>query len=161
MSFFVGTGVPDCPDDKNIALDCFVQISLFDPAVKHMLRLRMLLQNSPIRGNCNHLTRNELVGCHQRTLDGVFKTAAARNLHAQDFDALDIVVRNDLRKLLGVVALIQLRTADQRDVVFHKVSMEIAVGVCCTVRRDQQICAIKVRCAHGNELDLTRPLEKL
>lgn len=47
MSFSVGTGVPDCPDDKNIVLDCFVQMPLLDPAVKHMLRLRIVV-NRPV-----------------------------------------------------------------------------------------------------------------
>lgn len=60
-------------------------------------------------------------------------TAAARNLHADNGHALDVVAADDFGQLFGVVDAVKLWTTDQSYFTMDKVLMEAAVCVSGTV----------------------------
>ena len=62
--------------------------------------LTNLLHDPPVERDCHDLPRDELTACLQRLLRGQFKAAAARNLHADDGNGLDVVLADDLSRLL-------------------------------------------------------------
>lgn len=119
---------------------------------------KSLLQYLPLGRDCVHLPWYELAARSESILGGVLDTAAARNLHADDGYALDIVVGYYLCELFGVVGIVKLRTSDYSDMVFYKTLMEIAVSVCGTVGCYEKISIVKVWGAYGNKLNLYRPL---
>ena len=104
---------------------------------------------------------NELAAGLQGALGCAFDATATRNLHANDGYALDIILCNDTGQLFGIVSLVQLGTADQRDAITDELVMEIAVGVGGTVSSDEQIGTVKIGSVNGHELDLAGPLGKL
>ena len=69
-----------------------------------MFHLRMTpssrIDYPSIERDCHDLPRDELAARLQRLLLGPFKTAAARNLHADDGHGLDVVLADDLSLLL-------------------------------------------------------------
>ena len=65
-------------------------------------------------------------------------TAAARNLHADNGHALDVVAADDFGQLFGVVDAVKLWTSDQSYFTMDKVLMEAAVCVSGTVGSDQK-----------------------
>ena len=67
-----------------------------------------LVQDLTVSGDGHDLPRNELSAITKRDLCRSLKAAAARNLHADDRHALDIVVFNDLGQLFAVIHRIQL-----------------------------------------------------
>ena len=70
--------------------------------VDHLLHV-LTIQNPSVERECHDLPRNELAGFLQRLLRGHFEPTAARDLHAHDGDGLDVVLAQDLRRLLRVV----------------------------------------------------------
>lgn len=74
----------------------------------------------------------------------MFNAAAARNLHAYHSHALNVIFRDDLCQLFGIIHLVQLGASDDRDFVFDEVIMKAAVGISCTVGCYEQIGAVKV-----------------
>ena len=90
----------------------------------------------------------------------MLQTTAAGNLHADDGDALDIVIADDLGELVGVVHAVQLRAAYQRDVPLDEALMEGGIGISRAVSGDEQPCSVKVGRVHRNQFDLHRPLGK-
>lgn len=74
-------------------------------------RDEILFQDPSIGTDCIYLPRNKLPACHQRVLHSRLDSSAARNLHANNCHALDIIIADDLCKLLGIVYGIQLRTS--------------------------------------------------
>ena len=74
------------------------------------------------------------------------QASAARNLHADDGYAFDIVVANDSRQLLTVVHRVQFGAADDRDLALHEILMHIGIGIGGAICRDQELCAIEERC---------------
>ena len=76
---------------------------------------------------------------------GVLDTAAARNLHADNGHAFDIVVTDDFGQLFGVVDAVKLWTSDQSYFTMDKVLMEAAVCVSGTVGSDQKFGTVEIR----------------
>ena len=93
-------------------------------------------------------------GCFRSSL----QAAAARNFHADNGHALNVIVPDDLSQLFGIVDIIQLGTSDQCDLTLHKLFMHIGVGISRAVRCDQQLRIIVEMCLRRQELDLTGPL---
>lgn len=88
----------------------------------------------------------------------MLETAAAGNLHTDDGDAFNIVVCDNLRQLFGVIAVIQLRTANQRNPAPDKVLVESSIGIGGTVCGYQQVCTVKIRSVYRDKLNLYRLL---
>ena len=123
--------------------------------------IKSLFNYFSVGRNSYNLPRNELSACLQRTLDCVFNAAAAGNLHSDHLDAFDVVLCDDGGQLFCIIALVQLGTADQGDVIAHEIRVKVGVSVGRAVGSDQQVCTVKVGCAHRNQLDLTGPLRQL
>ena len=100
-----------------------------------------LVQDSSINRNRRHLPRNEFSACLQGFFHGVLDTAAARNLHADNGHAFDVVATDDFGQLFGVVDAVKLWTSDQSYFTMDKVLMEAAVCVSGTVGSDQKFGA--------------------
>ena len=95
-----------------------------------------------------HLPRDEFSALPERRFCRVLQSPAAGHLHADDGDALDIVLPDDLRQLLGIVHAVQLRTAHQGDVPLDEPLVEGGVGVGGTVGGDEEPRAVKIRGIH-------------
>ena len=85
--------------------------------------------NPAVRGDGHHLPGDLFPAGQQGPLGGVLDAAAARNLHADDGQALNVVVCQDLGELLAVVPRVQLGAADEGYPAPDKVLVEIAVGM--------------------------------
>ena len=118
----------------------------------------LLIQNFSVNGDGDYLPRNELSAGLQCLFCRHLQTAAAGHLHAEDGHALDVVAAQDLSELFAVIHSVQLRAADEGHLAAHKLLMEIGVGVCRAVRRDQELCALKVGRMDRSQLDLHRPV---
>lgn len=79
-------------------------------------------------------------------------TAAARNLHADNGHALDVVAADDFGQLFGVVDAVKLWTSDQSYFTMDKVLMEAAVCVSGTVGSDQKFGTVEIRARIGANL---------
>ena len=106
--------------------------------------------------------------CHGSSLpqfcsavNGVFQSAAARHLHADNGYAFDVVLTEDFGQLLAVIHIIQLGTADECYLPPDKILMEVCVRVSGAVCRDQEFRAVEIRCICRNKFDLYRPLLEL
>lgn len=75
--------------------------------------------------------------------------------------APDVVAAQNFGQLLGVIHHIQLWAADERHAAANEILMEVAVGIGRAVRRDEQVCPVKIRRVDRRKLDLNRPLAKL
>ncbi len=117
-----------------------------------------LLQDPSIGPDRVDLPRNELPARHQGVLHSRLDPAAARDLHADNGHALDLVVADDLGELLGVVHGIQLRTSDECHMSVDEIVVEVSVCVGGAVRGNEELRTVKVRGADRGELDLDRPL---
>ena len=104
-----------------------------------------LVQDSSINRNRCHLPRNEFSTCLQGIFYGVLDTAAARNLHADNGHALDVVAADDFGQLFGVVDAVKLWTSAQSYFTMDKVLMEAAVCVSGTVGSDQKFGIVEIR----------------
>ena len=104
-----------------------------------------LVQDSSINRNRRHLPRNEFSTVLERTNGSVLQSAAARNLHADNGHAFDIVVTDDFGQLFGVVDAVKLWTSDQSYFTMDKVLMEAAVCVSGTVGSDQKFGTVEIR----------------
>ena len=105
-------------------------------------RARSLIQYLPIPGNCHDLPRDELTTVFESCFSRSLQTTAAWNLHADDSDALDIIVPDDLRKLFGVIDAVELRASDHSNLAFHEILVHVGIDVSGAVRRDEQFCTI-------------------
>ena len=66
------------------------------------------------------------------------QAAAARDFHVNDVDEFDMVRLDDFGQLFTVGGgVIQLGTADDGDLAFDKVAMEIGIGECGAIRGHQ------------------------
>ena len=119
------------------------------------------LQNAAIGRDGDHLPRDELAAVLQGRDRRVLQTAAAGHFHAQDRDAPDVVVFEDLGQLLAVVHGIQLGTADEGDLAPHELLVEVCIGVGGAVGGDEQLGPVEVGCVHRHQLDLAGPLTQL
>ena len=120
--------------------------------------IKSLFNYFSVGRNSYNLPRNELSACLQRTLDSVFNSAAAGNLHSYNLNAFNVVVRNNLRQLFGIVSFVELGAANERYVVANKFVVEVAIGKSCAVGSDEKICALEIRGVNGHKLNLNRPL---
>ncbi len=64
-------------------------------------------------------------------------------------NAFDIVCKQDLSQLAAVIFVVQLGTADKRDMVFYEFAVEIAVGKGGTVGGNQQPAVFAGRVCAG------------
>lgn len=117
-----------------------------------------LVENPAVGGDSNNLPGNHFFAGFQSAFYSVFDAAAAGNFHAYHGDAFNVVIRNDLSKFFSVVAFIQLRTANERDLVSDKVLVEIPVRIGSAIRGNKQIGIVKIGRINGNQFDLHRPL---
>ena len=101
-------------------------------------RNRSIVQQVALDGNGLHLPRQQLAAVLQRGANGVFQSAAARHLHADNGYAFDVVLTEDFGQLLAVIHIIQLGTADERYLPPDKILMEVCVRVSGAVCRDEQ-----------------------
>ena len=108
----------------------------------------------------DHLQRNEFPALLERLFRRHLQPAAAGYLHADDGDALDVVLPDDFGQLFGIVHAVQLRTAHQGDVSLDEPLVESGVGVGGTVGGNQEPCTVKLRGVYRHQLDLHRPLGK-
>ena len=82
----------------------------------------------------DHLPRDELPALLERLFRRQLQPAAAGYLHADDGDALDVVLPDDLRQLFGIVHAVQLGAAHEGDVPLDEPLVEGGVGDRNTVR---------------------------
>ena len=87
-------------------------------------------------------------------------SAAAGHLHPHDGHALDVVVPDDGRQLVGVVHVVELGAADDGDLAPHELLVHVGVGVGGAVRRNEQLCAVEEGSLGGHQLDLAGPLRQ-
>ena len=120
-----------------------------------------IVQNFSVYRNGHNLPGNTFSAVLQRGFRRHFQPAAARHLHAHNGDAVDVVAGDDAGQLIGVIALVQLGTADQRDLAAHKLLVQRRIGIRGAIRRDQQPRSVKIRCVFRHQLDLARPLPQL
>ena len=116
------------------------------------------VQDPSVGGHGHHLPGQKLAAALDGQPGGLFNTAAAGHLHPGDGDAPDVVFGDDPGELFGIIALVQLGTADEGDAVPDQLIVEIAVGIGRAVGGDQQVGSIKVGSVHRRQLDLHRPL---
>ena len=121
----------------------------------------LTVQNGSVDGNRHDLPGQEFAAVLQCGNCGLFQTTAARYFHAHHRDALDVVLTDDFGEFFAVIRCIQLGTADERDLAPDKVLVEVCIGIGSAVRRNQQVCSIKVRRLYRYKLDLNRPLAEL
>ena len=76
-----------------------------------------------IRDRGNHFSGTVHRVCHSR-----YDSAAARNGHTHDGDAFDFIICQDVRQFVRVIHLIKLWTANERNLAFDKIMVEITVG---------------------------------
>ena len=69
----------------------------------------------------------------------MLQSAAAWNFHPDDLYTFNLVIPDDLCQFSGIIYTVQLWTADQGYVIFHKMLMKSPIGISCTVRCDQQL----------------------
>ena len=125
------------------------------------LSLERLIQNLSVNGNGHNLPRNEFTAVLNRSHSCMLQSATARNLHADNGHALNIVLLNDLSEFFAVVHIISLRAADQGHFAFQEFLMKVCVGVSSAVCGNEQACLVKVRCADRSQLDLYGPVSQL
>ena len=77
------------------------------------------------------------------------------DIHPHDGQLPDIVAAKDLRQLFGIVSLIQLGAADQRDAAPHEPLVEVRPGISRAVRRDQQPGTVEPGASTGTSLICT------
>ena len=118
-------------------------------------------QNSSIRGNGIHLPWKEFSACFHGIYGSLLDSAAAGDFHAHDGHALNIVLADDLCKLLAVVYRIQFWTSDQGNLSLNEILVEICIGVGSTICCNEKVCSVKVRRIYRYKLNLYRPLLKL
>ena len=119
-------------------------MQFFDDFDFRVVSARNLFENFPVRRDGHDVPWDELPAVFEGSLGGRFQTAAARNLHAQDGQTLDFVLRNDSFELFGVVHHVELRTADQRDAALDEIAVKARIGKGSTVRGDQQVRIVKI-----------------
>ena len=71
---------------------------------------------------------------------------------------LDIISCNHIRQFVRVIPFIKLGAPNQRNMVPDKLAMEIPIGICRTVRGNQQIGILKIRRLYRCKFYLYRPL---
>ena len=71
------------------------------------------VEDTAIHREGDDIPGDELAAVLEGSDGGVFETSAARHLHPQDGNALDVVIADDLGQLLAVVHGIQLGAADE------------------------------------------------
>jgi len=121
----------------------------------------LLLKDLSRCGNGHYLPWNHLTAVLQRCDRRVLDSAAAWDFHADYGNALDIIVCKDGGQLFRVIAFVKLRTSDDGDTVLNEIVVETGIGVSGTVRSDEQVRSIEIRCVDRNQLDLYRPLLEL
>ena len=73
----------------------------------------------------------------------MFQTAAAGNFHANHRQAPDIVVGKYRCKFLRVINRIKFGASNNRDAVFHEVTVKTRPGECRTIGSEEQIRTIE------------------
>ena len=90
----------------------------------------------------------------------MFYTSAAWYLHARNGKTFYVVIRYNCGEFFGIVAFVEFGTADERYMVSYKFVVKIAVGLGGAVRRNKQLCSVKIRSVDRYEFDLYGPLRK-
>ena len=93
----------------------------------------------------DHLPRNELPALLECLFRRHLQPAVAGYLHADDGDALDVILPDDFGQLFGVVDAVKLWTSAQSYFTMDKVLMEAAVCVSGTVGSDQKFGIVEIR----------------
>ena len=94
--------------------------------------------------NSHDLQRQLLAAATQRLFCCPLQATAAWNLHPHHSDAFNAIISDDSCQLLGIVSLVQLRTANQGDAAADKTLMKIAISISSTISGYQQICVRKI-----------------
>ena len=89
---------------------------------------------------------------------GMAKTPAAGYGHPCHGDALDVIVLQNLRELLGIVCGIQLGAADEGGSAVDEVPVEAAIAIGGAVCGNQQVSALQSRRDHGGQPQLHREI---
>ena len=111
-----------------------------------------------IRPHGHNLPRNEFPAGLEGAFRGIFNTAAAWNLHADNGDIPDIIEADDFRQLFRVIHHIQLWASYEGDAAGYEVIVKIAVGKGSTVGSYQKAGILKVGSLDRSQLNLHRPL---
>lgn len=106
--------------------------------------------------------RDNGLACKHGMFDRLDNTAAARDGHTSYCYAQDVVLLQNRSKLLGIEGVvIQLRTADNDNMIPYKVLVEPGIREGCAVCRNQQIGILKKGGCGINQGKLYRPLLEL
>ena len=84
------------------------------------------IKNPAIGRNRYNGPRDHLAAFLKGFDGSMFQTAAARNLHADNGDAFDIILTNDFGQLFGIIHTVQLRTAHKGDMSLDEFSWKAA-----------------------------------
>ena len=89
------------------------------PENRHISQARLPLlksvENLTISGDGNYLPGNELTRSLKGNFCSMLKTTATGNFHTNNGYRLDIVIRNNLCQLIGIVYVIEFGAANQGD----------------------------------------------
>lgn len=118
----------------------------------------LLPHQAAIRPHRHNLPRYELPAGLECAFRGIFNTAAAWNLHADNGDILDIIETDDFRHLFRVIHHIQLRASYQGDASGYKIIVEIAISKGSTVSGYQKTGILKIGGLDRSQFNLHRPL---
>ena len=126
-----------------------------------MTEMSLAVDNLSISGDGYHLPWDESAAGLESLFRCKFNAAAAWYFHADNGHTLNIIVGDNLGQFFAVVHAVQFRTANKGDTVSDEFLVEISVGVSSTVRCNEQVGTVEIRCIYWSQLDLYRPVGKL
>ena len=113
-----------------------------------------------IQGNGFHSIRDLFTGVCKRLLNDTIHPTAARHLHSNQRNILNVVLLKNCAQLFFVRCIIQLWASDQRDSSLHKGRVKFMIGIGCTICSNEQACPLIIRRLDGGQLNLYRPLHQ-
>jgi len=120
-----------------------------------------VFEDAAIGRDGHDLPGDHLAALLQGFLGGEVETATARNFHADDGDAADVILAENLRQFFGVIPCVELGTADHGDFALDEFLVEIGPGVSGAIGSDQELGALVKWSLDREQLDLDRPLLEL
>ena len=128
IAIFYGFTLRRIFEFRNCILTCFPKKQ--DSNRRHyFIQKYNSIENFPVRGNRNHLPRNELSAFLQRVFRRIFQPATARHFHAHDGYAFNIGPADDFSQLIRIIHSVQFRAADQRDMSLDKILVKRRIGI--------------------------------
>ena len=107
-------------------------------------------KNPSICGNGVHLPWKKFSTGFHGIYGCILDSAAAWNFHTHDGNTLDIVLTDDFGELFAVIYRVQFRTADESNLTFDKILMEVSVSIGCAVCSNKKVSIVKIWSIDGS-----------